>query len=275
LARYNQNGSLDTSFSSTGKVTTSFGVGDDCAYGEAIEGNGKIVVAGYGTVGQNTDFALARYNPNGSLDASFNGNGKVTTAMGVDSVATSIVIGGNGKIVVAGTSYMSSGQDFALARYDQNGSLDGTFGSTGKIITPLGADADAQSVAIDSNGKIVVAGDSSNSIALARYQGDVPLPSVRAITLVGRNSVAGILTYQVVFSAPVTGLDGSYFRLTTVNLPQANILGVTGAGNTYTVTVSTGKRSGRDAFAFLAPAFIGLNVLSGMGFTFEGQITVA
>ena len=90
----------------------------------AIQANGKIVVAGRSNQGGSTgyDFAMARYNPNGSLDQSFSGDGRKTTAFangtGTDS-GSAVAIQSNGKIVVAGYSNQggASGQDFALARY--------------------------------------------------------------------------------------------------------------------------------------------------------------
>ena len=77
LARYNPNGSLDTSFSGDGKQTTDFAGSDDEATGVALQSDGKVVVVGrtgFGSpFGNSFDFAVARYNPNGSLDTSFSG----------------------------------------------------------------------------------------------------------------------------------------------------------------------------------------------------------
>ena len=82
LARYNPNGSLDTGFGSGGEVTTAFGSLGDQPYGLTLQADGKLVAAGFHrTAGSGNDFALARYNTDGSLDASFNG-GKVTTSFG-------------------------------------------------------------------------------------------------------------------------------------------------------------------------------------------------
>jgi len=175
ITRYNSNGSLDTTFDGDGKVTTDFGgTSDDRAYSVAIQGDGKIVVAGY----SKGDFALTRYNSNGSLDTSFDGDGKVTTSVGSSfftDIANSVAIQSDGKVVVAG--FRSSGsRDFALTRYNSNGSLDTTFDGDGKVTTDFGNSTDdvAHSVAIQSDGKIVVAGQSKNlrsgyDFALTRY----------------------------------------------------------------------------------------------------------
>lgn len=87
MARYNTNGSLDTTFDGDGKVTTAIGTSDDIGRSAALQTDGKIVVAGStSTGGTNSDFALVRYNTNGSLDTSFDGDGKVTTPTGAAQV---------------------------------------------------------------------------------------------------------------------------------------------------------------------------------------------
>jgi len=175
LVRYNTDGSLDTSFGGTGKVTTDFG-SDDSAYSVAIQADGKIVAAGSSGAGFITDFALVRYNTDGSLDTSFGGTGKVTTDIGSYDSATSVAIQANGRIVVAGSSGADFTTDFALVRYNTDGSLDTSFGGTGKVTTDIGSDDSAASVAIQADGKIVAAGSSANTsdfdFALARYNRD-------------------------------------------------------------------------------------------------------
>ena len=173
LARYKINGNLDNSFSGDGKVTTPFGSLAG-ATSVAIQTDGKIVAAGWKLSGSNTRFALARYKINGNLDNSFSGDGKVTTPIGSNSSAASVAIQSDGMIVVAGSALISNNTRFALARYQTNGNLDPTFGSNGKVHTPIGLAAEARSVAIQTDGMIVVAGYStgvSNSrFAVARYQ---------------------------------------------------------------------------------------------------------
>lgn len=154
LARYNSNGGLDTSFGGSGKVLTNLGAG---ARAVAIQSDGKIIVAGISYI-QPEYFVLVRYTSSGSLDTSFGTGGIVQTSMG--GGVTSVAIQNDKKIVAAGYSYNGYGYDFALARYDINGRLDGTFGlGTGKVFTPIGGmGGGASSVAIQSNGNIVVAG---------------------------------------------------------------------------------------------------------------------
>jgi uncharacterized delta-60 repeat protein len=116
--RYNTDGLLDTSFGIGGKVTTAIGNASDYVNSIALQSDGKIVVAGNSYNGSNDDFAVVRYNTDGSPDTSFGTGGKVTTAIGASyDFVSSIALQSDGKIVVAGYSDNGSNDDFALARY--------------------------------------------------------------------------------------------------------------------------------------------------------------
>ena len=134
-------GDLDLTFGNGGKVLTPIGSGNDYSFGAAIQSDGKIVLAGESFNGTDRDFALARYNSDGSLDSSFGSGGKVVTPIGnQDESAGDIAIQADGKIIIAGYSINANSLvDFALARYNTNGSLDTSFGSGGKVITPFGS----------------------------------------------------------------------------------------------------------------------------------------
>jgi uncharacterized delta-60 repeat protein len=179
LARYNPNGSLDTSFNATGKVTTAFGSIDDEAYALVLQPDGKLVAAGYSYTGAATtyDLALARYNSDGSLDTSFGGTGKVTTAIvpGSEEIDR-LVLQPDGKLVASGYADTGTDNDFALARYNPDGSLDKKFGGTGKVTTPISSGDDAaRALVLQPDGKLVAAGFSKSGsqfvFALARYLG--------------------------------------------------------------------------------------------------------
>ncbi|MBI4285756.1 MAG: hypothetical protein HY670_07665 [Chloroflexi bacterium] len=147
VARYNADGSLDPTFDTDGKVTTSFGSsGRDQAWAVAIQSDGKIVVVGDTTAFGRNFFAVARYNADGSLDTTFDADGKVTTDFGTAgdisplAQGLSVALQSDGKIVAAGSffKFFNTGWDFALARYNTDGSLDTSFGGTGKVITNIG-----------------------------------------------------------------------------------------------------------------------------------------
>jgi uncharacterized delta-60 repeat protein len=122
--------------------------------------DGKLVVAGSSYNGSSYDVALVRYNADGSLDTGFDGDGKVTTAIGAaNDYGYSVIQQADGKLVVAGTSYNGSSYDFALVRYNADGSLDASFDGDGIVTTAIGAANDyAQSVIQQADGKLVVAG---------------------------------------------------------------------------------------------------------------------
>jgi uncharacterized delta-60 repeat protein len=173
LARYNSNGALDPTFGSGGKVTTGFPVASSSIQDIVIQPDGKILAAG----GADSNFALARYNSNGSLDATFGAGGRVTTTIPDAGSFTDIAVQPDGKIVAAGTvtNFQNNQERFVIARYNSNGSLDNTFGSGGIVITDLLGDIDrASSLVITADGKLVVAGGTFNpggfsDFALARY----------------------------------------------------------------------------------------------------------
>jgi uncharacterized delta-60 repeat protein len=180
LARYNPNGSLDNTFDSDGIVTTLVGTPGSRAHAVVIQNNGKIIAAGYGSNGSNIDFAVVRYNSDGSLDTSFDNDGIVLTNFGEFSNdrAFDIIIQDDEKIVACGyNTDQETGRDFAMIRYNTDGSLDNTFNGTGMVSTPIEIAVDeARSINIQNDGKIVLAGFSFDSFirnfTVVRYNSD-------------------------------------------------------------------------------------------------------
>jgi len=184
LARYNSDGSLDTTFGSNGRVTTALGATNDSPVTLTVQPDGRIVIAsGYDATATNSDFLVARYTATGALDTTFNpggslGGGVVTTDLGASfESARAVAVQPDGKIVAAGVS--GSPAAMALVRYNADGSPDTTFGASGDgtLIYPLGSSsAAAYGVALQPNGKIVVAGASSNGadndFTLVRFTAD-------------------------------------------------------------------------------------------------------
>ncbi|HEX8090004.1 MAG TPA: delta-60 repeat domain-containing protein, partial [Blastocatellia bacterium] len=174
LARYNTDGSLDTSFGSGGKITTDFFGRANFLNDLALQPDGKLIATGTAFNSNGDDlFALSRYNVDGSLDPTFGSGGKVTTLLGIRASAVGAGLQPSGKIVVAGDSLTDSGVHFALAQYNTDGTLDSTFGSSGKVISDVLGSAVA--LAIYPDGKIVVGGITSftdGDFILARYNTD-------------------------------------------------------------------------------------------------------
>ena len=202
LARYNPDGSLDTSFGTNGVIETDI-AGDDLAtaaliYPPGDPNAGKILAAGTSIEDPPNSFALARYCPNGALDdgancgdQAFGSGGTVTTELGSgDSRVLGLAFQADGKIVAAGYSEADGTRDFALARYNSDGSLDGTFNPAGSppgtVLTDFaGGPDEARGVAVypagDANeGKILAAGfatEGEENLAFARYCPDGSLDS--------------------------------------------------------------------------------------------------
>jgi uncharacterized delta-60 repeat protein len=157
LVRYLPDGSLDNSFGGNGKLITAMSPESDYITCLAIQPDGKIVAAGT-TKNYNYDFSIARYNPDGSLDSSFDGDGKVFTPIPGGAVpggsVSCMAIQPNGKIVVAGANGLPN---INVIRYNTDGSLDNSFDSDGIRTINIGGGG-VSSIAIQSDGKIVLAG---------------------------------------------------------------------------------------------------------------------
>ncbi len=195
LSRYNSDGTLDSSFGISGKVTLDFDGDSDSAQAVALQADGKILVAGQiilrlqFPLGLRQRFGVVRYNADGTLDSSFGSSGKVSTFFNdnefLDAGAFAIAVQADDSFVVGGwTTGPKGGSDFALARYNVDGSLDPTFGSLGRVTTDfsnMGNDKIA-SLVLQPDGKIVAAGFSdlriSNDLfALSRYNPNGTLDS--------------------------------------------------------------------------------------------------
>jgi uncharacterized delta-60 repeat protein len=184
ITRYTPSGALDRTFGGGGIIRHDFG---DFGWGSAvaIQTDGKIVVAGQGFLpGRNFDFVLARYNADGSLDASFDGDGRVFTDFGHSDGAYGLAIQPDGKIVAVGNARSASPRDaneFGVARYNPDGSLDSSFDGDGKVLTAFTPLTDvAVDAVVQPDRKIVVGGYAGFSFepphnqdyALARYNAD-------------------------------------------------------------------------------------------------------
>ena len=172
-ARFNENGTLDTTFNGTGYNAQ---ISLKSANSVALQPDGKIVVGGYCGSG-NGHFCVARLNSNGSYDTTFNGTGFVMTTVGIGSTINSVSVLPDGKIIAVGFTALQTffNRDYAMVKYNADGSLDTTFGTGGRVATELGSNEFAYDSAIQSDGKIVVVGDFTDTLsgqvmaAIVRY----------------------------------------------------------------------------------------------------------
>ena len=174
VVRYDSAGVLDPTFSGDGKLTIAPGTGNDEAAALAIQPDGKIVIAGYTTDGTQANFLIMRLLDNGSLDPQFNSGAPLHIPFGTgNSFANAVALQSDGKIVVAGYARVGTVFNFALARVDDKGVLDPGFDGDGQLTTPIGTTSQANAIAVDPTGRLVVSGVAriagNDDLALARY----------------------------------------------------------------------------------------------------------
>ncbi|MGK0440331.1 MAG: putative delta-60 repeat protein [Pseudohongiellaceae bacterium] len=152
LVRYNTDGSLDTSFSGDGMLTTAVGSGEDKAYSVVVQSDDKIVVGGYSYNGTDNDFAVVRYNSDGSLDTTFDTDGIATTDMsGNNDIGYRLALQSDGKILLAGTTNGGGDDEFSLVRYNTNGSQDTSFAVAGALGGTTAFTENGSAVILDSD----------------------------------------------------------------------------------------------------------------------------
>jgi uncharacterized delta-60 repeat protein/uncharacterized repeat protein (TIGR01451 family) len=240
--RFHTDGSVVSSFDGDGIVRTD--MGDYDGVNEvAIQPDGKIVAAG----GSSGRFALARYLPNGSLDASFDGDGKVLTGGG--GGASDVVLQGDGRIVVAGSN--GPGGDFAVLRYNPDGSQDTGFGTGGVATVDFGGADAAYGVALQPDGKIVAAGQGGpgSDFARARFEGGgtpPPPPPVNpdlSVTKTGSSTVniGDRAAYTITVNNITAGTTAAGVTLTdTLSGPARTVISATTTQGSCTVAAATG-----------------------------------
>ncbi len=266
-------GSLDPTFNSSGIATANYG-GTETANAVAVMPNGKIVVAGSSNTLGNSDIAVIRYNANGTLDTTFDSDGGVLTdfASGSDDFATAVAVQPDGKILVAGYTGSGIDNEFFVIRYNADGSLDNFFGRGGKASDNDGDSGDddrATSIAIQDDGKIIVAGndDIANScnFQIFRYNTDGSLDT----TFGSGGIVNQTFGNEDICNAIAIQTDGNILLAGYTNNPGTNdfaILRLTTTGSPDTSFDSDGK---------VTAAFVSDDRASSVVIQPDGKIVVA
>jgi uncharacterized delta-60 repeat protein len=187
------NGTLDPTFGSAGKRVIDFGTDDESVYGAALQPDGKIVLAGDSRL----QVAVARLKGNGTLDTTFDGDGKKLLSWGAIGRATAVLVAPNGKILLGGFSGPEGG-NIQVARLNATGALDTTFGTGGIAGIDFGGDDFGEAMARQADGRIVVAGRSTAAgavVARLRATGalDPDFGNGGRVTLPGGGSVRAVL----------------------------------------------------------------------------------
>lgn len=174
LARLTTTGALDTTFNSTGIATLNYGT-DIFVQSFAMQSDGKILIAGYSVSDGVAHLLIARYSSTGSLDDTFGSGGIVTKLIGSSTAVGDLAqqtISEENYILVTGQAIINQVPCAYVARYDEDGVLDETFGSDGVVITQVGIAATPTSIIVQSDNKVIVAGsvfDGVRKVLLARY----------------------------------------------------------------------------------------------------------
>lgn len=214
-----------------------YGGFNDESFALAIQPNGKIIMAGEAadgsqdtgrSYGTGSAFAVARLNADGSFDSSFDGDGKVTTFVGAydHGYGRAVVLQADGKIVVGGLSNGTSSTEFALARYLNDGSLDSSFGTSGEVITSSNTavgGGQINALALQSDGKIVAAGQGGANLVVARYKSSLSSNPVNlGITPVsGTNNIGEtqIFTSTYLDADGTSNISSANFKITLPGSP--------------------------------------------------------
>ncbi|MFD7324902.1 calcium-binding protein [Streptomyces sp. NPDC059875] len=220
---YMEYGGIDATFGDNGLVSTPFGTS---VQGVELAAGGKIVAAGTQGTGVGSEFAVARYDGNGDLDPTFGGDGTVTTGFGgVGATGHDMALQEDDRIVVAGVA----NGDFALARFDTDGSLDTDFGGDGRVTTDFEGNWDeGRAVALQSDGRIVVAGNGSDNHAVARYSiSGTPAPPTADLSVTKTGPATISIGDQATYTIRVTNTS------TTTNATAVSVSDtLTGASGT-------------------------------------------
>lgn len=270
LARYQPDGSLDSSFGTDGKVFL-LGV-VDTLHALALQADGKIVAVGRASYnqGRNSAFALVRYNSDGSLDASFGAGGTVITRIGRMDAAGDVAIQADGKLVVVGKSFNGRSIDFMMVRYNPDGSVDASFGTGGQATSDfcahkfqeesadsiwLGSIGGGWRVGLQADGKIVATGVPSSVLChgfvLFRYNADGS-PDVTfgeagrvTTTIVKDDGYSSALVFQEDGKIVVVGISVGGLAVVRYN-PDGSLDPSFGAQGKVTTQISTGDTDDTD-----------------------------
>jgi len=270
LERFNVNGAVDSTFGTSGQVTTQIGVTTDYAGSVLVQSDGKIVVMGQ--LATLASFALARYTSLGVLDSSFGpyGNGTALTPFGFSEFANS-ALQADGKLLI--TTFNLVNETFTLLRYTADGLLDASFGVGGIVFTPIGSTFGVSySVAVQSDGKILLGGVAGSSMVVVRYLGDSADLSLSMSSTASPVSTSGSLNYTI--KVTNNGPSIASGIVVTDNLPS---------GVTFTSSSASQGSCGGSATVICnlgtltvgAVAVINISVHPTAGGTITNQATVA
>lgn len=265
LARFNADGTADASFNGTGTWTTQLSALTDLFEDVLVQPDGKIVAAGGTRAGPTDDFVTLRLNSDGSIDNNFDVDGMVITDIdGGSDGGRALVLQNDGKLVVAGVAGVAGNINFALVRYNANGSLDNGFAGGAGLTTVdlIGGSDYGTCVALQTDSKILVGGYglvTGDVMAVARFDGGPvgveEIDGIGSVTLIYPNPIAdrATLEYELTTTQTVTcelidaegrsvrALFSNATRLSGPNRETVDLSGL--AAGPYTLVLSNGHGS--------------------------------
>ncbi len=298
-ARYNTDGSLDTSFGGgLGYISVAIPNVQVAAYGLAIQPDNKIVATGFYKPGNvEAQMVVVRGNANGALDLTFGTNGVVKANIGNKSVGNFLALDAGGNVVVVGsTANVNANNTFLVVRLTSSGAFDSTFGTNGIVTTAIGDISQAYDVALQADGKIVVVGSTTsssnflNQFAIARYNTDGSLDNTFGTngiitTAIGNNSIANAVdlqTNQKILAAGfgiANGETNLSFTLAQYNTSNEFSLDISTPINSSTITTKipsiflTGSITGAEVDVLVDRTLLTTGLLSSTG-AFNAGITL-
>lgn len=255
LARYNVSGSLDASFGVGGKVMTEVAEYSDECWAMALQPDGKILVGGFSDTSPDAKMSVLRYHPDGTLDASFDGDGiALLTVMGLAPAVQSIYVRSDNKILLSGTVLNGSSGDFFLVQLNEDGTFDTSFDDDGIYTCSLGSGDDvAVDIDVQTDGKILLSGSSEagsgDDMVIARFMYGNAMTEENSSVMVHvfpnpANEIVNIYfdAIQSGVSVKIENLQGEIiFNTDFQNTSQVNLSVSDFAAGIYFITVSSGS----------------------------------
>lgn len=272
VARYLSDGTLDTSFNTTGLAALDLNSNNDDARATAIQSNGKIIVAGYTTPGGGDfDFALVRFNSNGTLDSTFGTSGITIldiNSAGADDLIYDIALDSQDRIIAVGRTQTGSNVDAVAVRFTANGALDTSFGTSGVTRINSGSSNEyARSIRLDSSGNLWIAGYKSGATYLQPAIWKLSSAGVLDSEWSAATGAGDARIQEIIFGqdgnlvAVGDSIDGSNVVFTAWKLDPSSASLVSGFGTSGVVTHAIGSGN---AFALaIASARDGKLILGG------------
>lgn len=243
VARYSSAGIIDSTYGTSGATTSSIGT-YAMINAVAVQSDNKMIVAGGAIISGSTNAVIARYTTTGILDATFGTSGITSLlAGGEGATINSVAIQSDGKIVAAGTVIISAVPYFLLMRFNTNGTLDTTFNTTGIVQLLIGLRSGATSVAIQTDGKILIGGSSDTGYVVARYgtTGTIDATfgtSGIATIALGSNQSLNTLRLQSTGKIVVAGVVGTSLSMSRFNT-DGSLDTAFGTSGTTTLTLGS------------------------------------